>query len=144
MRTPKGKWIVLLLIGAFVFLLSGACRHNWLLHARFDMLLRGYVFCHVEIPPDLSQLAEPKPTGFISALVYQNSTCIGSLNRYGTFVLRNETAASQDEREAKRGIVLFVLEYMFGAIFVGASLALLWDIVRGRWDLSTGGRANGH
>jgi hypothetical protein len=93
------------------------------------MLVRGCPLCLVEIPPDFGKLATPKPTGFVSAFVYRDGTYVGSLDRYGTFLLRDEMAGSQDEREAKTETILFALEYSFGVISAVAALVLLLKII---------------
>jgi hypothetical protein len=128
MKIKDRRLVVILFVAAALFLLSALCRHNWFLHARLNMLLRGYVFCQVEVPPDLGKVRDFHPTGFVSGLVYAKGVCVGSLNRYGAFVLRNETDISTDEREARTEIILFVSEYLFGAVLAGATLALVAKI----------------
>src|SRR5438105_574856 len=110
MRRSRTVFIILLSLTAFVSLLSAGCRHSWILHARLNMLVRGYPLCRLEIPPDFGKLAAPKPTGFVSAFVYRDGTYVGWLDRYGTFLLGDEMAGSQDERETKTEIILFALE----------------------------------
>jgi hypothetical protein len=132
MKLQNKKLIVPLLVTAFLCLFSSACRHNWVLHARLNMFLRGYIFCRVEVPPDFAKVPDFRPTSFISGLVYSDGKLVGSLNGYGGFVLRNETDISQDEREARIEIILLVLEYVFGALFVGVLLCLVWKIAKGR------------
>jgi len=93
------------------------------------MLVRGYPFCRLEIPPDFQKLATSKPGGFVSAFVYRNGFYVGWLDRYGTFLLKDELAGSQEEREAMTTTILLVLEYVFGAISAASALALLLKIV---------------
>src|SRR6185437_4840724 len=99
MKTEKTRLFVLLVVAASLCLLSILCRYNWLAHARLSMLLRGYIFCQVEVPPDFSNAPDFHPNGFVSGLVYARGVCVGSLNGYGAFILRNETDTSTDDRE---------------------------------------------
>src|SRR2546429_9356579 len=99
MKTQHTRLLVLLFVTASMCLLAAACRHNWLFHARLNMVLRGYAFCDIQVPADLTKVPDFHPTSFVSGLVYCNGNLIGSLNGYGALVLRNETDISQDERE---------------------------------------------
>jgi hypothetical protein len=96
------------------------------------MFLRGYMFCRVEVPPDFAKAPDFRPTSFVAGWVYADGKLVGSLNGHGAFVLRDEADISQDEREARVDIILFVLECMFGTLFVGASLILLWKIAKAK------------
>jgi hypothetical protein len=138
MITKNKKLLILLFVTAFLCLFSAVCRHNWLLHARLNMLLRGCISCRIEAPPDFAKVPDFHPTAFVSGLVYSNGKLMGSLNGYGAFVLRNETDISQDEREARTEIILFVLEYVFGAMSIGVFLAFLRKIAKTRHNRALG------
>lgn len=125
MKQRRRRMILLLCVAGIVCLLSDACRRNWILHARLNVLLSGCLNCHVESPGDLGSLPVP-PTGFVSALVYRNGVCIGYLDRNGALVLPNESNASVAERELKLFVILLGLEIISGAIFIAVSVALLW------------------
>lgn len=116
---------LVLCVAGIVCLLSDACRRNWVLHARLNLLLSGCLNCHVESPGDLRSLVVP-PTGFVSALVYRNGVCIGYLDRGGALILPNESSASVAERELRVYVILIGLEIISGATLIAAIIALLW------------------
>ena len=138
MRIKNKKLVILLFTTALLCLFSTMCRYNWLVHARLNLFLRGYISSRIEVPPDFAKVPDFHPTSFVSGLVFSDGDFIGSLNGNGAFVLRNETDISQDEREAKTEIILFVLQYVFGATFAGVFLALLWRIARARRNRALG------
>ena len=134
MRIQRKFVVALLVFAGFLSLSSAACRYNWTLYSRLNMLVRGYVFCEVETPPKAETLRVLGPMGFVSGLVYCNGTYVGSLDRNGAFRVENETRTLPEDREAKISFVLFVFQYVFGAIFVGGSVGLLWKGSRNRGD----------
>jgi hypothetical protein len=116
---------VLLLVAAAGGLFFYLAQNNWTLHARLNLVLHGHVFCRLESPEKLNELPPPRPTEFVSKLVYAKGTYVGYLNPYGDFISASKGALDW-EVQRKITMVLFILECAFVAAFVGILLHWLW------------------
>src|SRR5713226_6645793 len=83
-------WL-LLVIASSCWLLVHSLRYNWTLHARLNLLLRGYVFSHLESPTQVNGLPAPRQMEFVSKLVYKSGVYVGYLNTYGEFRSASDT-----------------------------------------------------
>src|SRR5271165_1716047 len=107
----RNRWL-LLAISAFICISIHFIQYNWTLHARLNLLLQGYVFCHFEPPSELKTSPPLLPAEFVSTLVYNNGSCVGYLNPYGDFRTVSDVAHSvpQSNRFINTTIILFYAE----------------------------------
>ena len=123
----QNTWILLIIVASSCFFVH-LVRCNWTLHARFNLLLQGHVFCHLEPP---SQFKEPPITntiGFISKWVYLDRKCIGYVNPYGEFISTGMVGRLDPlNNNAMVSILcLFYLEWMLIIILVAICTNLVW------------------
>src|SRR5437773_167447 len=89
---------------------------DWNLHARFNLLLHGYVFYELRVPNGTGDFANVGNNQFVSRLVYCDGKCIGFLDPFGQF-----TPKGSDERPEEapwRGtIAVYCLMLLCFAIF---------------------------
>jgi hypothetical protein len=132
--TSKRKAWLLLFVVALASVFVHALQHNWTLHARLNLLLRGYVFYHLEPPDHVENLPVSQRSEVISKLVYSRNTCVGYLNPYGTFVQLGN-AHSWDSLQSNALTTTVILFYLEIALIVAASsivLSLAWYYYRER------------
>lgn len=88
---------VSVMIGVAAFISLHLVRHEWKLHAKFDLLLHGCWDCQLVIP-DLTDTntVNSLPTGImLSALVYRNGRYYGIVDRYGNFIPVHQLSSQQ-------------------------------------------------
>src|SRR5580658_8167630 len=74
-------------IGVVASVLLHLVNWDWNWHERFNLLLRGYPFAHVELATAHSANL---PHAFAHDLVYQGKAYVGYVNPYGDFVLATD------------------------------------------------------
>jgi hypothetical protein len=79
----------------------------------------------LESPDKLNELPPPRPTEFVSKLVYAKGAYVGYLNPYGDFVSASEGKLNW-EFQRKITLVQVLLEYAFAVAFVVIVLHWLW------------------
>lgn len=109
-KANRISFAVLVIAGAICLLLA-LFLHNWTLHARLNLWLRGCSFCHIESAENLSSLPF-RPPGFVAKLVYRNHKCVGYLDRYGMFLLPSDNSFDQANRD--ENVVLDMTKRVFG------------------------------
>jgi hypothetical protein len=133
--TLSKRWTwMLLMIAALGLLFVHLLQYNWTLHARMNLLFRGYVLCHLQSPSQMKPPSEPLPPMFVSKLVYANGVCVGYLDRYGYF-LPISNAGNRDQLNAKTTtdvVILFCLERILIATCIAICLDLLWRFYKER------------
>lgn len=107
-RSKAAAWLVVLAIS---FLLVHLVQKNWMLRARLNLLLRGYVFCGL-VTPDAEQLATLPTNEFVLKLVYKGDKCVGFLDASGQFIGRSDNAAGWDSRLRRDMAMTVVLCYL--------------------------------
>src|SRR5438093_13230137 len=141
MNNLNGRRIwVLLLIPAAACVLVHLLQHNWTLRARFNLLLQGHAFCHLESPDQSNEPPFPPPVGFVYKLVYKNGVYIGYLNRSADFRTASDTTdpGLLNNRIMATPVVLFYLKWLFFTVSVLAGMTLIWQVYKERY----GPRAN--
>ena len=120
----RPPWILLLIAaaGALFFYLA---QNNWALHARLSLLVHGHVFSRLESADRLSELPPPRPTEFVSKLVFEKGAYVGYLNPHGDFVSALEGRLNW-EFQRKVTLIQFLLECAFAVAFVVIVLHWFW------------------
>lgn len=120
----KRNLVMLLITIALGWLFVHSLRSNWTLHARLNLLLRGYVFCHLE--DRFKGPLTPSGTAFVAKWVYSHDACVGYLNPYGGFVSFSESGAWNplDSKTMIENVVLFYTEWLLVLLFVSVIINL--------------------
>jgi hypothetical protein len=134
MKRSDACAIAVVVVAAFGFLLSDSVGRYWSLHARLNLLLGGCFFCHVESASNLENVF-PRPSEFVSKLVYKDGVYVGYLNRYGIFVSNANIESSGGTPEAFRRDLKVValtvyLKFLSAGIFLVASIYWLCWMIR--------------
>lgn len=129
----KVKWIALT-IALLACLFSHLLLSNWTLHARFNLLLHGYLFVELKPPGQYEGLSTERVPSFVSRWVFKENECLGYLDRYGNFISesRSENWDGLDARTIVATAILFYsrIGLLFISLFI--SLALLVQEFRRR------------
>jgi hypothetical protein len=110
-------------------------QNNWTLHARLNMLLRGYVFCRLESPGRIEQLPLRPANEFVSKLAYKGHTYVGYLDPYGNFVPTSNTSIDRDAQASRNMVTTVVIFYSKWLLVLASAIFLsnlLWQIHRER------------
>lgn len=126
MLNRRRTWVLLLLATAACILVH-LLQHNWTLRARFNLLLQGHAFCHLESPYQSNEPPFPPPVGFVYKLVYKNGVYIGYLNRSADFRTASDTTdpGLLNNRVMATTVVLFYSKWLFFVVAVSAGVILV-------------------
>jgi len=92
-----------------------------MLHTRFNMLMRGYVFCHLE-PPNKDKVNPiVDQVEFVSFLVYNRGRYVGYVNPYGEFRLISD-GHNYDLADCQEATTIAALFIRNGLSFLSQSL----------------------
>jgi hypothetical protein len=127
----RGRLIwALLLATAFICILSHLFLTNWALNARLNLLLDGYVFCHLKAVDQVKEFPTPEPIEFSTFLVYDGKKYVGYLNTSGNFVSITENSPKEigliRPQQLVKIIVLFYLQWICFVFAIVIATSMFW------------------
>lgn len=140
MNSYVKQWplLALLMIAAFGLLFCSLFSYSWVLRARLNMALHGYIICQLA-PPDYNALKLSFPRHkTISKVVLRKGTYVGYVDTYANFVPASETDVNWNIN-TKTTAVLF-----YGILVCSFSLCgllIVWLHLACKGNRQRGGKA---